>query len=102
VLGWNYASVVHTQTDYGTTAVFLGAAGAGLELRLSGAHTDRLRHHSYMFLGAAGAGLELRLCGAHTDRLRHHRLRRSRQEKNTDFPHSKLRIFCILITFIYR
>jgi hypothetical protein len=39
VLGWNYASVVHTQTDYGTTAVFVGAAGAGLELRLSGGQT---------------------------------------------------------------
>jgi len=57
---------VHRQTDYGTTAVFVGAAGAGLELRLSGAHTDRLRHH---------------------------RLRRFRQEKKHGFSTFKIKDF---------
>ncbi len=120
MLGWNYASVVHIQTDCGTTTVFVGAAGAGLELRLCGAHTDRLWHHSCVstyvlrvlgwnyasvvhtqtdygtttvFVGSAGAGLELRLCGAHTDRLRHHRLRRFRQEKKHGFSTFKIKDF---------
>ncbi len=80
MLGWNYASVVHTQTEYGTTAVFVSVDGAGLELCICGAYSTKA-----VFVGAAGAGLELRLSGAHTDRLRHHRLRRFRQEKKHSF-----------------
>jgi hypothetical protein len=68
----SYASVVHTQIDYDTTAVFVGAAGAGLELRLSVLHTQTDYGTTAVFVGAGGAGLELRLCGAHTGRLRHH------------------------------
>ncbi len=71
MLGWNYAFVVHTQTDYGTTSVFVGAAGAGLELA-SVVHTQTDYGTTAVFVGAEGDGLELCLTGAHIDRLRHH------------------------------